>query len=65
MKKIIKSYEPIYKRGFIHRDLKSENILFKKVNGVYEFKIGDFGLARFKLDKTMSTGVGDMKYMAP
>lgn len=47
-------------KGFIHRDLKPQNILVHEKT----IKIGDFGLARFIADK-MTQEVGTAAYMAP
>jgi serine/threonine protein kinase len=33
--------------GYIHNDLKNNNILYKIVDGVYTFKISDFGLSQY------------------
>jgi serine/threonine protein kinase len=35
----------LHSRGFRHNDVKLENVLFKKVNGKYEFVLADFGLS--------------------
>ena len=51
----------------IHRDLKPANILFDEQgdnNGVF-FKLCDFGLAKLYDGKTLTKGVGSLRYMAP
>jgi serine/threonine protein kinase/tetratricopeptide (TPR) repeat protein len=54
-----------HKKGIIHRDIKSENIMVTKTDQV---KVMDFGLAKLKgsvkLTKSSST-VGTMAYMSP
>lgn len=47
---VMKGLKLIHEKNFIHRDIKSENVLLKKVhkNNGYdiEYKIADFGFAR-------------------
>lgn len=61
----------IHKIGWIHRDLKIDNIM---LNSLFQAKIVDFGLVRFNefLDESysltkssMSKGVGTISYMSP
>jgi serine/threonine protein kinase len=37
----------IHCSGYIHNDLKPNNILYKIIDGVYTFKISDFGLSQY------------------
>lgn len=48
---VMKGLKCIHEKNFIHRDIKSENVLLKKIpnksNGYdIEYKIADFGFAR-------------------
>jgi len=47
---VMKGLKFIHEKNFVHRDIKSENVLLKKVqksNGYdIEYKIADFGFAR-------------------
>jgi len=54
----------IHSRGFIHRDLKSPNILIGESNRA---KIGDFGMARVadKASSTMTSNQGTPLWVAP
>ena len=61
----------IHKLGWIHRDLKIDNIM---LNSIFNAKIVDFGLVRFNeflsnessfVKNSMSKGVGTMAYMSP
>lgn len=43
----------MHKRNMVHRDVKLDNILVKKIEDVdsFDVKVADFGLARFMLDE--------------
>ena len=50
----------------MHRDIKSENILFKNKNSLDEPCIVDFGLAsRFDIDKYLFVRCGTPGFVAP
>ena len=59
------------KKNFIHRDIKSENVLLKKVykdKDSYDigYKIADFGFAKRGTSNTKETvNVGSPLYMSP
>ena len=54
----------IHKRGYIHRDMKPENVLYKVKDGRYYVKISDFGLAR-PVDDVMTPRMMTVNYRAP
>lgn len=61
----MKGLKNIHQKNFIHRDIKSENVLIKKVNGERQYKIADFGFARSVGQGHAKTHCGTEKYMAP
>ena len=46
LKKILRSYSSLYKRGMTHRDLKPQNFLTKEIGDKMIIKISDFGTAK-------------------
>ena len=67
---VMKGLKLIHEKNFIHRDIKSENVLLKKMtksNGGYDiqYKIADFGFARSIGGIGAKTHCGTEKYMAP
>ena len=67
---VMKGLKLIHEKNFIHRDIKSENVLLKKIpksNGGYDiqYKIADFGFARSIGGVGAKTHCGTEKYMAP
>jgi len=55
VKQIINSINIIHKNGYVHRDIHDENIMYKKINGKYEWYIIDYGLIfnkKYKLNDT-------------
>ena len=59
---IINAVNELHINGFCHRDIKSENILFDKMN---KLKIADLGFASSKVGLEFSDGKGTPNYMAP
>ena len=50
----------------IHRDLKTENVFLKTMNGNLVIKIGDFGTAKITpIEKLTATAIGTPYYMPP
>ncbi|XP_076911275.1 mitogen-activated protein kinase kinase kinase 20-like [Bidens hawaiensis] len=64
---ILRGLSHIHKRGFVHCDLKPENVLLVAgKTGAFIAKIGDFGLARrTKRAKKNSYGWGTTMYLSP
>ena len=67
---VMKGLKCIHEKNFIHRDIKSENVLLKRIvkqNGGYDiqYKIADFGFARSIGGIGAKTHCGTEKYMAP
>ena len=61
----MKGLRAIHDSNYIHRDIKSENVLIKTTEtGGYRYKIADFGFAR-PVNSTVNTICGTEKYMAP
>ncbi|XP_071711413.1 mitogen-activated protein kinase kinase kinase 20-like [Rutidosis leptorrhynchoides] len=63
---ILKGVDSIHRSGFVHRDLKLDNVLLVNEDGKEIAKIADFGLAkRANLSSTMYEVRGTPMYMAP
>ncbi|EPX74138.1 CMGC/RCK protein kinase Mde3 [Schizosaccharomyces octosporus yFS286] len=71
LNQIVRGIEHIHTHGFMHRDVKPENILVKKVTdrpvfSRYSVKIADFGLARSSTsDDSLTEYVSTRWYRAP
>ena len=61
---VIKGLKVIHENGYIHRDIKLENVLIKGTEKGKVFKIADFGFAR-PIESVINTYCGTEKYMAP
>lgn len=64
---IVRGVQSIHKMNIIHRDIKCENILLKKISKSKNFvcKIGDFGFSKLIDDHTVKSQCGTPNFMAP
>ena len=59
IKQIIDGYKVLYENEKVHRDLKSDNIFYNKLeNEDYQFKIADFGLTKVLKKKNNTANNG-------
>ncbi|HSA76209.1 MAG TPA: protein kinase [Nitrosarchaeum sp.] len=64
-KDIAKGLAYVHKKGIIHRDVKSSNVMIFSSNpSEVCAKLGDFGSSK-KMNKVMTIGVGTEKWMSP
>ncbi len=62
LQRLCTALDKVHEYGFVHRDLKPQNILFDEHD---QASLADFGIARLA-DNTQTTAiVGTLKYMAP
>lgn len=63
---ILEGLDHLHQNGIVHRDIKPQNILLHKENGIRIAKITDFGLAKeLQQGEVSSKLMGTMEYMAP
>ncbi|KAM1165274.1 hypothetical protein ACFX2I_024614 [Malus domestica] len=62
-KAILKGLEYIHERGYVHCDLKPDNILLVRSDSGFVPKIGDFGLAKMAMQKLSRQGTS--MYFSP
>lgn len=62
MKQVAEGLQFLHHNQVVHRDMKPANILFDQKSN---WKISDLGLARVKVDTSMTPGVGTPMYFAP
>lgn len=63
IKSLIEALEHSLEKGYVHRDIKLENVMFSSEN---EPKLGDFGFATKVLPNTLTTRyMGTPEYMPP
>lgn len=64
MKDVLNGLSFLHAQGYVHMDIKPENILFKRSQ--YRYKIADFGLGRLsQMKDSEDIKDGDSRYMAP
>lgn len=62
---VLKGLKVVHENNYIHRDIKSENVLIKLGQRGNSYKIADFGFARPIKSGSARTVCGTEKYMAP
>jgi serine/threonine protein kinase/HEAT repeat protein len=72
LEQILRALKAAHDKGFIHRDLKPDNIWLRQVEGKVQVKLLDFGIAKLvgtesPRDKLTQTGavIGTPHYMSP
>jgi serine/threonine-protein kinase len=68
VRQIVAGLSHAHSQGIIHRDIKPENIIVSNIEGRGEqVRILDFGLAKLRGNKSVTTGValGTPGYMSP
>ena len=64
--KMIEALNALHKAGFVHRDLKLENIMLaNKTHDDYQLKLVDFGFAEQINEKELKSKAGTPGYIAP
>lgn len=64
IKNILEGLNYMHSNNIMHRDIKPDNIMFKKIDDLNSLKIIDFGLASFYESK-IKRFCGTLKFMAP
>ena len=63
---IVKSIREMHKKGYIHRDIKSKNILLQRVNNNIEVSLADYGLSLHQKNSNFGRHIaGTRGYIAP
>ena len=55
--------EELHSKGYLHRDIKMQNVMVKTENGEKVYKVGDFGFA--KKNSMRETVLGTENFMSP
>lgn len=62
---VVNALEYLHSRGYIHSDLKPENIFGKKILNTIVWKLGDFGLIRIRGEASILDVKGTIGFIAP
>ena len=65
LKHVVNALEYLHSRGYIHSDVKPENIFGKKVLNTIQWKLGDFSLIRIRGDMSVVSIKGTVGFIAP
>lgn len=64
LSEVIIGLEQLHQEGYLHRDIKSQNVLIKTENGKERFKLADFGFSKKKAE-VGGTILGTEQFMSP
>ena len=63
---ILEGVDEIHEQNIVHRDIKFDNILYKKTSNGYKIKINDFDLSCYSNDeRSLNHRTGTFNHMAP
>ncbi|NPB07743.1 MAG: serine/threonine-protein kinase [Aquificae bacterium] len=65
LRHVVNALEYLHSRGYIHSDVKPENVFGKKVLNTVLWKLGDFGMIRIRGDVSIIDVKGTVGFIAP
>jgi len=65
LRSVVNALEYLHSRGYIHSDVKPENVFGKKVLSSVLWKLGDFGMIRIRGDASVIDVKGTIGFIAP